>query len=64
MIINTVMTLAFVAGCVATIATIAVAPAAAARRTVVVKHPPIVSPDDVSESWDARQNVLDSKRYE
>ena len=29
-----------------------------------MKHRPIVSPGDVSESWDARQNVIDSKRYE
>jgi len=29
-----------------------------------VKHAPIVSPGDVSESWSARQNVIDSKQYE
>ena len=64
MIIQIATTLVFGAACLATIATIAAAPASAARRIVVVKQPPIVSPGDVSESWDARQNVLDSKRYE
>jgi hypothetical protein len=54
--------LAFVAACLATIAS---APAAeAARRTVVVKHPPIVNPGDVSASWSPRQNGIDSKQYE
>jgi hypothetical protein len=56
--------LVFAAACLATIVTIAAGPAAAAQRTGVVKQPPTVSPSDVSESWDARQNVLDSKRYE
>ena len=36
----------------------------AVRPTVTVKHRPIVSRGDVSGSWDARQNVIDSKRYE
>jgi hypothetical protein len=63
MIIQIATTLVFAATCLATIATIAAAPASAARRTVVVKRPPIVSPGDVAEAWDARQNVLDSKRY-
>jgi hypothetical protein len=64
MIIQIATTLVFAAACLATIAIIAAAPASAARRTVVVKQPPIVSPGDVSESSDMRQNVLDSKRYE
>jgi hypothetical protein len=38
--------------------------AQAPRRTVTVTHAPIVSPGDVSESWSARQNVIDSKQYE
>ena len=62
MIISAAMILVFAAACLATIAT---APAAeAARRTVVVKHPPIVSQGDVSPSWSARQNVIESKQYE
>lgn len=35
-----------------------------ARQTVVVKHPPIVGPADVSLSWSAGQNVIESKQYE
>jgi hypothetical protein len=62
MIISSVVILAFAAVCLVTMAT---APAAeAARRTVVVKHPPIVNPGDVPASWSPRQNVIDSKRYE
>jgi hypothetical protein len=53
-IIQIATTLVFAAAFLATIATIAAGPAVAARRTVVVKHPPTVSPGDVSESWDAR----------
>jgi hypothetical protein len=29
-----------------------------------VKHAPITSPGEASETWDARQNIVDSKRYE
>ena len=62
MIINTAMTLAMAAACLAALATTLAAHAKAARRTVVVKHPPIVSPGDVSKSWSAYQNVSDSRR--
>jgi hypothetical protein len=62
MVIKTAASLAFAAACLATIAT---TPAAeAARRSVVVKHPPTVNPRDVSTSWSAQQNVIDSKRYD
>jgi hypothetical protein len=64
MIVNTAMTLTFAAACLATIATTAAAHAEMARQSVVVKHPPIVSPGDVSASSSARQNVIDSKRYD
>jgi len=37
---------------------------AVARRTVTVKHPPITNQGDVSESWSAQQNVIESKQYE
>jgi hypothetical protein len=60
MLINRGMSLAIAAACLASLA----AGQAEARRTVVVKHPPIVSPGDVSESWSARQNVIESKQYE
>jgi len=64
MVINTATALAMVVVCLA----ITIAPAAHAqtqqRRTVTVKHPPITSPGDVSDSWSARQNVIESKQYE
>ena len=63
MILNSAMTLVVAAGCLAAMAAIP-AGSAAARQTVVVKHPPVVSAGDVSGTWDARQNVIDSKRYE
>jgi hypothetical protein len=62
MIINTA--LALVVG-VALLALIATVPMAHAQRArIVVKHRPIVSEGDVSETWDARQNVIDSKCHE
>jgi len=62
MIINTAVTLAIG---FALLVTIAIAPTVYAQQArIVVKHRPIVSQGDVSESWDARQNVIDSKRYE
>ena len=64
MIINTALTLALAAALLAPIAMTRAAHAQAVRPTVTVKHRPIVSPGDVSGSWDARQNVIDSKRYE
>jgi hypothetical protein len=64
MIINTALTLALAAALLAPIAMTGAAYAQAARPTVTVKHRPIVSPGDVSGSWDARQNVIDSKAYE
>jgi hypothetical protein len=64
MIINTAVTLAVAAAVLAAIAMTTAAHAQAVRPTVTVKHRPIVSPGDVSTSWDARQNVIDSKAYE
>jgi hypothetical protein len=58
--IKTATCVAFLVGCLATTAT---APTMA-RQTVVVKHPPIVSPGDVSPTWSPRQNVIESERYE
>jgi hypothetical protein len=43
MIINNTVRLAIAAACLATIATVPQAPAQTAPRTVVVKHPPVVS---------------------
>ena len=64
MVISTATTLAMVAVCLAAIATIPAGHAATQRHTVTVKHAPIVSPGDVSESWSPRQNVIESKQYE
>jgi hypothetical protein len=64
MIMNAAVTLAIAAVCLATIGFTLAVRAQSAPQTVVVKHRPIVSQGDVSESWDARQNVIDSKRYE
>ena len=63
MVINTAMTLAMAAICLA-VATVSTAHAQAHRRTVTVKHAPIVSPGDVSESWSPQQNIIESKQYE
>jgi hypothetical protein len=62
MIINTALTLAVGFALLATIMSSSTVHAQQAR--IVVKHHPIVSQGDVSETWDARQNVIDSKRYE
>jgi hypothetical protein len=64
MIINSVLTLAVAVAFLATVAIASTVYAQQARPTVVVKHRPIVSRGDVSKTWDARQNVIDSKRYE
>ena len=64
MIMNAAVTLATAVVCLATIAITPAARAQTTPRTVVVKHRPIVSQGDVSGSWDARQNVIDSKLYE
>jgi hypothetical protein len=64
MVINAAMTLAMAAVCLAAFAATPAAHAQAQRRTVTVKHAPIVGPGDVSESWSAQQNVIESKQYE
>jgi hypothetical protein len=64
MVINTATTLAMAAVCLAAIATVPASHAATQRHTVTVKHAPIVSPGDVSESWSPQQNIIESKQYE
>jgi hypothetical protein len=65
MIINTALTLAVGVAVLAAIATASAAHAQEQqRRTVTVKHAPITSPGDVSESWSARQNIKESEQYE
>jgi len=62
MILNSILPLAAAAAFLATIVTASTVHAQQAR--IVVKHRPIVSQGDVSETWNPRQNVIDSKRYE
>jgi len=64
MIVNTAVTLAMAAVWLAATVTTSVALAQTMRPTVVVKHRPIVSQGDVSDSRSARQNVIESKQYE
>lgn len=62
MVIKTATAFAIAAACLA--ATVPASYAATQRHTVTVKHAPIVSPGDVSESWSPQQNVIESKQYE
>ena len=64
MVSNNALTFAMAAFCVVAVAAAPAAHAQAHRRTVTVKHAPIVSPGDVSESWSAQQNVRESKQYD
>ena len=64
MAINTAMAFLIVAICLTGVAVASTAHAQAQRRTVTVKHAPIVSPGDVSESWSPQQNIIASKQYE
>ena len=64
MVINTATTLAMAVVCLAAIATVPAGYAAAQRHAVTVKHAPIASPGDVSESSSPQQNVIESKQYE
>jgi len=65
MVIHTAMNLAVAALC---LAAVTITPGAHAqtqqRHTVTVKHAPIASPGDASESWSARQNISESAQYE
>jgi hypothetical protein len=53
-----------VAVCFAAVASTQSADAQGQRRTVTVKHAPVTNPGDVSETWDARRNIIESKQYE
>ena len=64
MVISTATTLAMAAVCLAAIATIPAGYAATQRQTVTVKHAPVTSSGDVSGSWSAQQNLIESKQYE
>ena len=64
MVINTAMALVIVAICLAVIATASTPDAQAQRSTVTVKHVPIISPGDVTESLSPQENIMDRKQYE
>jgi len=64
MVINTAVTFATAAVCLAAIAAAPAAYAQAQPQTVTVKHAPIANPGVASESRSAQQNVLESKQYE
>jgi hypothetical protein len=64
MAIDTAMSLAMAAVCLVAIATVPARHAAAQGQTVTVKHAPVTSPGDVSGSWSAQQNMIESKQYE
>jgi hypothetical protein len=60
MISKTVASLAFAAAC---LTAVAAAPGARAQDQLVTNGPQ-VSPGDNSTSWSARQNVIESRRYD
>jgi len=64
MVIKTATALAMAMLCLTAVATVPASHAATQRHTVTVKHAPIVSPGDVSESWSPQQNIIESKQYE
>jgi hypothetical protein len=62
MIMKAAVILAMTAACLATIAGGPTVHAEPAQRTITVKHPPVVNPGDISASWSARQNAVESKQ--
>jgi hypothetical protein len=63
MIIKTT-SLAFAAACLMSVAALSAAYAQTVAGTEVVTNGPQTDPGDVSPSWSARQNVIDSQRYD
>ena len=63
MIIKTT-SLAFAAACLITVSAMPAAHAQTAGGTQVITNGPQTDPGDVSPSWSARQNVIESQRYE
>ena len=63
MIIKTT-SLALAATCLMTVSTLPPARAQLAAMTEVVTNGPQTDSEDVSPSWSARQNVIDSQRYD
>src|SRR6516225_332202 len=63
MIIKTT-SLAFAAACLITVSAMPAAHAQPAGGPQLVTNGPQTDPGDVSPSWSARQNVIDSQRYD
>ena len=63
MIIKTT-SLAFAAACLITVSAMPAAHAQTAGGPQLVTNGPQTDPGDVSPSWSARQNVIDSQRYD
>ena len=64
MVIKIATALAMAMVCLMAVAPVPASHAATQRHTITVKHAPIVSPGDVSESWSPQQNIIESKQYE
>ncbi len=62
--INKTTSLAFAAACLMTVSAVPAAHAQMAGGTELVTNGPQTDPEDVSPSWSARQNVIDSQRYD
>jgi hypothetical protein len=58
------MSLAFAVACLMTVSALPTANAQMAGGTELVTNGPQTDPGDVSPSWSARQNVIDSQRYD
>ena len=63
MIIKTT-NLAFAAACLMTVSALPPAHAQMAGETQLITNGPQTGPGDVSTPWSARQNVIDSQRYD
>ena len=64
MVVNRAMTFAVSAVCLAAIVTGTGAHSQAQQKTVTIKHAPVASPGDVSDSWSPQRNVIEGKQYE
>ena len=58
------MSLAFAVACLMMVSALPTANAQMAGGTELVTNGPQTDPGDVSPSWSARQNVIDSQRYD
>ena len=68
MLLKTATSLAFATACLTAVATLPahaqMADTSGAPGTTVVTNGPQTNPGDMSSSWSARQNVIESQRYD